>query len=102
VSAQQHAAAAVAFTTAGPGQEMLVHFNFNKDREGLFRPEDHAALQRCVCANVIISSLFILRYINDCSTTSENDRKPCGLSPQVNYADRVTAACRRFSANFCG
>jgi hypothetical protein len=45
---QQHAAAAVAFTTAGPGQEMLVHFNFNKDREGLFRPEEHAALQRCV------------------------------------------------------
>lgn len=40
------AAAAVAFTTTGPGQEMLVHFNFNKDRDGLFRPEEHAALQR--------------------------------------------------------
>jgi hypothetical protein len=45
---QQHATAAVAFATAGPGQEMLVHFNFNKDREGLFRPDEHAALQRCV------------------------------------------------------
>jgi hypothetical protein len=49
VSAQQAAAtAAVAFATAGPGQEMLVHFNFNKDREGLFRAEEHAALQRYV------------------------------------------------------
>jgi hypothetical protein len=60
VSAQQQhqQTAAVAFTTAGPGQEMLVHFNFNKDREGLFRPEEHAALQRyvssqysCFCCN---------------------------------------------------
>jgi hypothetical protein len=26
----------------------------------------------------------------------------CGLSPQANYTDRATAACRRISANFCG
>lgn len=51
---QQHATAtAVAFTTAGPGQEMLVHFNFNKDREGLFRPEEHAALQRYVLSQYL-------------------------------------------------
>jgi hypothetical protein len=57
---QQHAAAAVAFTTAGPGQEMLVHFNFNKDREGLFRPEEHPVLQRCV---FVLMSWFFLYLI---------------------------------------
>ncbi|XP_069694294.1 zinc finger protein 16-like isoform X2 [Periplaneta americana] len=49
---QQTAATAVAFTTAGPGQEMLVHFNFNKDRETLFRPEEHVALQRSSIAQI--------------------------------------------------
>jgi hypothetical protein len=25
-----------------------------------------------------------------------------GFSPQANYTDRATAACRQVSANFCG
>lgn len=68
MSAEQHqqATAAVAFTTAGPGQEMLVHFNFNKDRDGLFRPEDHAAMQRYVtsqescCCNDFINYAVVM------------------------------------------
>nr|CAD7429225.1 unnamed protein product [Timema monikensis] len=43
----------VAFTSTGPGQEMLVHFNFNnKDRDGFLRTEDHAALQRSSIAQI--------------------------------------------------
>ncbi|PSN57339.1 hypothetical protein C0J52_02102 [Blattella germanica] len=49
---QQASTAAVAFTTGAPGQEMLLHLNFNKDREALFRPEDHAALQRSSIAQI--------------------------------------------------
>jgi hypothetical protein len=60
---QQHATAtAVAFTTAGPGQEMLVHFNFNKDRDGLFRPEEHAALQRYVLSQYLCKFYVFLLY----------------------------------------
>ncbi|KAJ8873555.1 hypothetical protein PR048_024373 [Dryococelus australis] len=39
---------AVAFaTTTGTGQEMLVHFNFTKDRDGFLRADDTTTLQRC-------------------------------------------------------
>lgn len=67
VSAQQQqaaATAAVTFTTAGPGQEMLVHFNFNKDREGLFRSEEHAALQRYVSSHYSCFCLDLFDYIS--------------------------------------
>ncbi|XP_066997547.2 uncharacterized protein [Anabrus simplex] len=42
----------VTFAAAGPGQEMLLHFNFNKEREGILRVEDQAVLQRSSIAQI--------------------------------------------------
>jgi hypothetical protein len=38
--------------------------------------------------------IFLLKF--------PEQKKLHGLSPQANYTDRATAACRRSNANFCG
>jgi uncharacterized Zn-finger protein len=87
---QQHATAtAVAFTTAGPGQEMLVHFNFNKDREGLFRPEEHAALQRSSIAQ--IGEFLRMKNVNIIDGTSG----PTATLVEVAAAPNTPRPCER-------
>ncbi|XP_046985533.1 zinc finger protein 85-like [Schistocerca americana] len=86
VTAHQHQqAATVAFATAGPGQEMLLHFNFNKERDGFLRSEDQAALQRSSIAQ--IGEFLRMKTANIVDGTAQ--------SSLVEIAGNVSRPCNR-------